>query len=101
MPKWFGGITNTFNFYGVDLSFMLQFNYGNDVYNATRLFATCSQDERYNMLAEVADRWTETNASNKVPSLKGYVKGDVYSRFVEDGSFLRLKNLTFGLYYTS
>lgn len=96
MPKWFGGITNTFNFYGVDLSFMLQFNYGNDVYNATRLFATCSQDERYNMLAEVADRWTETNASNKVPSLKGYVKGDVYSRFVEDGSFLRLKNLTLG-----
>ena len=66
------------------------------MYNATRLFATCSQDERYNMLAEVADRWTETNASNKVPSLKGYVKGDVYSRFVEDGSFLRLKNLTLG-----
>ena len=96
MPKWFGGITNTFNFYGVDLSFMLQFQYGNDVYNATRLFATCSQDERYNMLAEVADRWSETNASNKVPSTRGYVKGDVYSRFVEDGSFLRLKNLTVG-----
>lgn len=96
MPKWFGGITNTFNFKGVDFSFMLQFSYGNDVYNATRLFATTSQDQRYNMLAEVADRWTINNASNRVPSTKGYVKGDVYSRFVEDGSFLRMKNMTLG-----
>ena len=96
MPKWFGGITNSFSFKGIDFSFMLQYSYGNDVFNATRQFATGSQDQRYNMLAEVADRWSPTNASNKVPSTKGYVKGDVYSRFVEDGSFLRLKNMTLG-----
>ncbi len=36
MPKWFGGITNTFEYKGFDLSFMFQFNYGNDIYNATR-----------------------------------------------------------------
>ena len=63
---------------------MLQFNYGNDIYNATRLFATQSQDERSNQLAEVADRWTPTHASNKVPSAKGYVKNELYSRFIED-----------------
>lgn len=40
MPKWFGGITNTFEYKGFDLSFMFQFNYGNDIYNATRLYAT-------------------------------------------------------------
>lgn len=39
MPKWFGGITNTFEYKGFDLSFMFQFNYGNDIYNATRLYA--------------------------------------------------------------
>ena len=49
-----------------------------------------------NMLAEVADRWTATNASNTVPAAKGYVSYDVYSRFIEDGSFLRLKNITLG-----
>lgn len=70
--------------------------YGNDVYNATRMFNTQSQDERSNQLAEVADRWTPTNASNRVPSAKGYVKYELYSRFVEDGSFLRLKNVTLG-----
>ena len=36
MPKWYGGITNTFNYKGIDFSFMFQFNYGNDIYKATR-----------------------------------------------------------------
>ena len=96
LPKWYGGITNTFNYRGIDLSFMFQFNYGNDIYNATRLYATQTRNGRRNMMAEVADRWSETNASNKVPSVKGYITNDVYSRFVEDGSFLRLKNVTLG-----
>ena len=96
MPKWFGGIGNTFTFKGFDLNVLFQFNYGNDVYNATRLYSTQTQNERINLLAEVNDRWTPTNASNRVPSAKGYVKYDVYSRFVEDGSFLRLKNVTLG-----
>lgn len=96
MPKWYGGITNTFNYKGIDFCFMFQFNYGNDIYNATRLYATQSRSGRRNMLAEVADRWSPTNASNKVPSQDGYIVNDVYSRFIEDGSFLRLKNITLG-----
>lgn len=96
IPKGFGGLTNTFNYKGIELSFLFQFNYGNDIYNATRYFATTSNSERTNMLAEVADRWTPTHASNRVPSAKGYIKGDMYSRFIEDGSFVRLKNVTLG-----
>lgn len=95
-PDWFGGLTNSFQFYGVDLSFMFQFSVGNDVYNAQRMFSTQSRLEMQNCLSEVKDRWTATNASNKVPSAKGYVAYDVYSRFIEDGSFLRLKNITLG-----
>ena len=52
------------------------------------------------MLAEVADRWSPTNASNKVPLYNGYITNDVYSRFVEDGSFLRLKKYNIRLYFT-
>ncbi|MFD1629691.1 SusC/RagA family TonB-linked outer membrane protein [Pseudopedobacter beijingensis] len=96
IPKWYGGFTNTFNYKGIDLGVMFQFNYGNDVYNATRLYATQSRSGRRNMLSEVADRWTPTHASNKVPSTNGYVTNDVYSRFVEDGSFLRLKSVSLG-----
>lgn len=96
LPKFYGGITNTMTFKGIDFSFMFQFQYGNDVYNATRLFATQSQNERSNCLIEVADRWTPTHASNSVPKADGYVRGDIYSRFIEDGSFLRLKQVTLG-----
>lgn len=95
-PDWYGGLTNTFNFKGWDLSFLLQFTVGNDVYNAQRMYSTQTRLEMMNNLAEVKDRWTPTNASNKVPSAKGYVAYDVYSRFIEDGSFLRLKNVTLG-----
>ena len=95
-PDWYGGITNTFKFYGVDFSFLFQYSVGNDVYNAQRMFSTQSRLEMQNNLAEVKDRWTATNASNLVPSAKGYVPYDVYSRFIEDGSFIRLKNITLG-----
>lgn len=96
LPKWYGGFTNSFTFKGVDFSFMFQFNYGNDIYNATRLYATQTRSGRRNFLAEVADRWSPTNASNSVPKYDGYITNDVYSRFIEDGSFLRLKNVTLG-----
>ena len=59
----------------------------------TLISVSCSSS---NQLAEVADRWTPTHASNRVPSAKGYVKYELYSRFIEDGSFLRLKNITLG-----
>ena len=101
MPKWYGGITNTLNFKGIDFGFMFQFNYGNNIYNATRIYATQSRSGRRNMLAEVADRWSPTNASNKVPAYNGYITNDVYSRFVEDGSFLRLKKLNIRVYTSS
>lgn len=96
LPKFFGGMTNTFQIQNFDLSVLLQFTYGNDLYNATRMFNTQSQRERANQLKEVADRWTPTNASNSVPSANGYVRYELYSRFVEDGSFLKLKYVTLG-----
>ena len=95
-PDFYGGITNSFQFYGIDFSFMFQFSVGNDVYNATRMYITQSRNERVNQLYEVADRWTPTNASTKVPAATGYIPYDIYSRFIEDGSFLRLKNVTLG-----
>lgn len=70
MPKWFGGITNTFEYKGFDLSFMFQFNYGNDIYNATRLYATQTRSGRRNMLAEVADLGLRPMRLTPYPLLK-------------------------------
>ena len=95
-PDWYGGITNTFHIYGFDLSFLFQFSYGNDIYNATRFVTTKTTDNGLNMQSEVLDRWTPYHASNAVPSVRGMTMHDIYSRFIEDGSYLRLKNLTVG-----
>lgn len=95
-PDFFGGITNSFWLYGVDLSFMFQFSYGNDIFNAQRMVGNQTDLERSNMMGEVRNRWKPGNASNTVPAAKGIIRGDVTSRFIEDGSFLRLKNITLG-----
>ena len=95
-PLFYGGLTNNFQFYGFDVSIMFQYSIGNDVYNATRMYTTMSDIRRGNTLAEVADRWRENNASTKVHSAEGYIKYDISSRFIEDASYLRLKNITLG-----
>lgn len=95
-PLCYGGIANKFSFYGIDLNIMFQYSIGNDVYNATRMYCTMSNVVRGNTLTEVADRWKPDNASTKVHSIRGYVKYDVNSRFIEDGSYLRLKNISLG-----
>ena len=93
---WYGGMTNTFHFLGFDFSFLLQFSYGNDVYNITRYLTTKTTENSLNMLSEVLDRWSPYHASSKVPEVRGMTMHDIYSRFIEDGSFIRLKNVTLG-----
>lgn len=95
-PDYYGGFTNNFSYKGIDLSVMFQYSVGNDVYNANRMYMNQSDLERTNKMAEVANRWTPANATNDVPSARGQIRNSVYSRFVEDGSFLRLKNITLG-----
>ena len=98
---WYGGMTNTFHFYGFDLSVVMQFSYGNDVFNVTRYRTTKTTENGLNMLSEVKDRWTLHNASNAVPAVRGMTMHDIYSRFIEDGSYLRLKNVTLGYSFPS
>lgn len=97
----FGGITNTFHIYGFDFSFMFQYSYGNDVYNVTRLLGTRTSSTGTNMLTEVLDRWTPYHTSNKVPAVEKKLNLDIYSRYIEDGSYLRLKNITIGYTFPS
>jgi hypothetical protein len=97
----FGGITNTFHIYGFDFSFMFQYSYGNDVYNVTRLLGTRTASTGTNMLTEVLDRWTPYHTSNTVPAVEKKLNLDIYSRYIEDGSYLRLKNVTLGYTFPS
>lgn len=88
--------------YGINLSgsfrkfdFGLFFNgvQGNEIYNQARAFNTVFPDG--NKLTDVLDRWTPDNTSGTLPKATS-VGVRPNSFFVEDGSYLRLKNLSLG-----
>jgi TonB-dependent starch-binding outer membrane protein SusC len=98
-PDFEGGLTNNFAFRGVDLSAFLQFSYGNDIYNGIRTYADQFGSFWDNHTTRALDRWTPDNPSNTEPRA---VWGDpnsntrTSSRFIEDGSYMRLKNVVLG-----
>ncbi|MDN5284831.1 MAG: hypothetical protein JWR38_1105 [Mucilaginibacter sp.] len=97
-PSFVGGLTNNMKYKDFDLSFFWQFSYGNKIYNNTRSFAE-GQNSVFGQFATVLNRWTPTNTNTDIPRA---VYGDpnqnnrVSDRFIENGSYLRLKNVTLG-----
>jgi TonB-linked SusC/RagA family outer membrane protein len=97
-PKAFAGITNNFSYKGLDLSIFFQGSFGNDIYNQTRT-VTEGQTDPINQSAAVLNHWTPTNTDTNIPRP---VRSDpnqnnrISTRFIEDGSYVRLKNITLG-----
>lgn len=95
-PKFFGGFNNTFLFKGLELNVFLQGSFGNDLLNFGR-FDFLNLTSSNNNTKEALDRWTPTNPSNTVPRANSAGGSRILSSFqVEDGSYLRLKNLSLG-----
>jgi len=99
-PDFTGGITNNFSYQGFDLSVFLQFSYGNDIFNGSRLFLESLQGGD-NQVADIERRWQQPGDITDIPratsdAVAAASNKRVSSRFIEDGSYLRIKNLTFG-----
>ncbi|SHG40257.1 TonB-linked outer membrane protein, SusC/RagA family [Chryseolinea serpens] len=99
-PKFIGGFTNTFNYKNFDLSVFLQWSYGNDVFNGSRLYLESLQ-RGDNQTTAVLRRWKKPGDITDVPRatsdpVAAANNVRVSSRFVEDGSYLRVKNVTLG-----
>ena len=96
-PDFIFGLTNTFSWRRFDLNFFFQGSYGNDVYNATRIDLEGMFDSK-NQSTAVLRRWTPNNRNTDIPRAVGGGNVDNVrnsTRFVEDGSYLRLKSITF------
>ncbi len=94
-PKFNYGINNTLNYKGFDLNIFFQGVYGNEIYNQNRIRReNYSGGSGFGTHPVMRDHWTPTNQTD-VPAFSGteYVNS---SRWVEDGSYLRLKNITLG-----
>ncbi|WP_245576560.1 SusC/RagA family TonB-linked outer membrane protein [Flexithrix dorotheae] len=102
LPLHTGGFTNTFSYKGIDLSIFLNWSYGNDIYNMTGAVLEDMSDD-YNQSTKVLRRWKNQGDITDVPkaiygtsSVSGASNNESSSRFIEDGSFLRIKNVTLG-----
>jgi TonB-linked SusC/RagA family outer membrane protein len=94
IPTFFFGLTGGFDWNGFDLSFDLNGQSGNKIFNAKQVvdgFGFFNYETRF------LDRWTEETPSSTDPRVAtGGHNYRVSDRFIEDGDFIRLRNLTFG-----
>ena len=95
-PSWLFSMNNSLSYKGFELSVFLQGIAGNKIYNANNIDNT-GRAAAYNQTTDVLKRWQGEGTSNSMPRA---VFGDpnqntrVSDRFVENGSYLRLKNIT-------
>ncbi|HAF29988.1 MAG TPA: hypothetical protein DCG75_13185 [Bacteroidales bacterium] len=99
-PDFIGGFTNTFEYKGFELMIFFNFSYGNDIYNnSKRYLLHDGQQGTGNASVEILDRWQQPGDVTDVPQI---IEGGnnrsnaASSRYIEDGSYLRLKTVNLG-----
>lgn len=112
-PTVYGGITNTFSSKGFDLSFILNYSIGGEVYNANRMVLSKADLRHKNAGSDSANRFTyinergenvfnnpeelkRINENASWASMEGTSTLRLNSKFIESASFLRLSNITLG-----
>jgi len=97
-PSFIYGLTNSFSYGMFDLSVFLQGVQGNDIFNGTRLFLESLQGGD-SQLAVINERWRKPGDITRIPRatndpVAAAQNKRVSSRFLEDGSYLRIKNVS-------
>ncbi len=95
-PKFIFGWNNSFNYKAFDLSLFFQGSYGNDIFNATRAYNESGHDSFTPTQHYYENAWTLHNQHNISRYPSGLAEMRPVDVFVEDGSYLRLKNIRLG-----
>jgi TonB-dependent starch-binding outer membrane protein SusC len=101
VPDFTGGMNFTLGYKGFDLSAYLYTSIGNEIWNQSRWFTDFFQTfEGAAVSRRLFDAWTPQNLNATIPQVErvsNFSTSDVANSFyVEDGSYLRLQNLTLG-----
>lgn len=100
LPTWYGGMTNTFTYKGLDLEIFVRYQGGHYLFNQTR--QNLFQQVFVNNTSDILGRWTTPGQITDVPRL---VSGQtdfinqtnvVTTRFAERADFFRIQNITLG-----
>ncbi len=97
LPNVIGGLSNTFSWNGISLDVRLQGQTGNKIHNAAGLYMSCGACWFDNQTRDQLNSWKKPGDITNVPEARlGYSNGDQSrsSRYVQDGAFLRVRNVT-------
>ncbi|MFH4967696.1 TonB-dependent receptor [Gaetbulibacter sp. M240] len=97
-PDFTFGFQNSFNYKNFDLSVFLQGSYGNDVFNGINRLLTAGNRTFTNQLSSVLDYWSVDNPDGTAPRLaRNDTRNiEISDRYIEDGSYIRIQNVTLG-----
>ena len=91
---WFtAGMTNTISWKGLSLSFLLTSSVGNDIYNASKI-EMIGMYNGSNQIKDVVRRWRVPGQVTDIPKAGELDNLKASTRWVEDGSYLKVKNIT-------
>lgn len=93
-PDFTWGFTNNFSYKNLDLSIFLQGSQGGDIFNLTNVQLT--NGDANTTRAYYNSAWTPTNTDTNAPRVGNNSNREISSRFIEDGSYVRLKNISLG-----
>ncbi|TXF79291.1 SusC/RagA family TonB-linked outer membrane protein [Chryseobacterium sp.] len=94
-PKFTFGFSNNFTYKGAYLDVLFTGSEGNDIFNASRLDLEMMNDFK-NQSTVVLDRWTTPGQITNIPKANDPNALHLSDRFIEDGSFIKLKAVTLG-----
>ncbi|MBK5261320.1 MAG: TonB-dependent receptor [Peptostreptococcaceae bacterium] len=99
LPKFTYGFNGQFSYKSLDLNIFFQGQYGNQIFNGTKIY-TDRPDATSNMSTRMLNRWIGEGSTNDAhfPRLNAADANNIWfsDRYVEDGSYLRLKNIQLG-----
>lgn len=98
-PDFTYGVNLGFNWGNLDFSALIQGVYGNDVYFLYGNFAYETQARGFNSYRDILNRWTPTNTNTDIPKVSLDDRNGnrrPSTRFLEDGSYMRVRNITIG-----
>jgi len=100
LPDFTGGVDNKLSWKGIDLNFFFQFNLGNEVYNNNLAFAEGLNSVFAPTVRSFEGAWRAEGDGNEFPRVTGGTGAtnnrQDSDRYVEDGSFVRLKSANLG-----
>ncbi|XOV92995.1 MAG: TonB-dependent receptor [Bacteroidota bacterium] len=93
-PDFIYGINSNMSFKNFELTLFFQGTYGNDIYNVSSIPTTIDYGQGINMPREVyLDHWTPENPDAKYPLISRNTSAYNSDRWIENGSFLRMRNI--------